>query len=406
MRVLFITPRFEKIAGEGLYAVNLAHALVDTGIDVHVLSVQKNRFVHFGIDRVHELNLINVSQEQKQNVITMNYYSRMAKIFLENILKNLRFDCIHVHSIHQYFTLSSILSLKNYKIPIVMTIHDYKVLCGNAGFFSNRTNRPCISCLTGSYYHALLEKCKDGSLIKSCGAWLQMEMWRYVDFVKSVTYFHVGSEFVYNLLNKNTSFDGKLKLIRLPFFRKEDLNLNAAEENRIGYIGRFVPHKGIGIFAEAVKELNVPIHIYGDGPEKGIALKILKDKQNVFFHGWQSRENIYKTLNLGSIVIVPYLTLETFCYVVLEAMMCGCCVVASNRGAIAEFIKDGVNGILINDPKPASFRQAVIKLLANPSEILSIGTKASKIDQDLMGIKEHTEEIVRLYFSALQKESL
>lgn len=42
---------------------------------------------------------------------------------------------------------------------------------------------------------------------------------------------------------------------------------------------------------------------------------------------------------------------ESFCYVILEALAAGCVVVASNRGAVGELIEHGVNGFMFEKPE-------------------------------------------------------
>jgi glycosyltransferase involved in cell wall biosynthesis len=60
--------------------------------------------------------------------------------------------------------------------------------------------------------------------------------------------------------------------------------------------------------------------------------------------------------------VLPSLT-EMCPTVVLEAMSSGRPVVASNRGGIPELVDDGLTGLLADPDKPATFANALIRLL-------------------------------------------
>lgn len=61
---------------------------------------------------------------------------------------------------------------------------------------------------------------------------------------------------------------------------------------------------------------------------------------------------------------------------VFEAMSCGKCVIALDRGATRKLIKDGENGIVIKSYE--ELKDAIIKLLSDPSLIARLGLEAQK----------------------------
>ncbi len=405
MKILFLAPRFNKKAGDGVYALNLAKGLINNGITVDIISFDDNSINHIKFDYFSKSFFINNRLAIHKNFFSSNYYSYRSKRFLKIIIDHLKPDCVHVHGIHQYFTISCLILLKKYKIPIIFTVHDYKVICGNSGFYSGRTNEPCTKCLKGKQYPILFERCKNNSLLKSLGIFIQMSIWKYTKAVEAITYFHSGSFFVKNLLGQNEYFKDKIKYIRFPIIKNKVNSINLNEID-IAYIGRFVPHKGIKIFAEAVKDFTNKIHVFGAGPEEYAAKNILKNNELVEFHGWKKYEEIYQIIGEGSIVVVPYLAYETFCYVVLEAMVNGGCVIASNRGAISELIQSGYNGILINEPTSENFTSEIKKLLEQPEKIYSLGQEACKISSTLTSFDTHAVEVANLYSEAVKNQKL
>lgn len=81
---------------------------------------------------------------------------------------------------------------------------------------------------------------------------------------------------------------------------------------------------------------------------------------------------------LGSIDIFLYDTdwhVESFCYVILEALAAGCVVVAARRGAVPELIKDGVTGFLFDNPREAV--SVCNSLLTDATQARSVATAGS-----------------------------
>jgi glycosyltransferase involved in cell wall biosynthesis len=408
MRILSIAPRFNpNSGGDGLYAYHLALGLVSCDAQISILTIRDNKFVLLTPCKDND------KEEKKEilgaiglNLLTQNYYSRDARKAVEKAVKISCPDVIHIHGLHQYFTLSTALYLKMLGVRTVLTMHDYKALCGNAGFFSDRSEDICLKCLEGKFLPPINERCKKNSYIQSIATAAQMAMWEIWKGLDAVDCFHCGSEFVFQLLGNNPLTRDRRAKVRFPYLRPAPPEkFTKSESIRIIYSGRMVPHKGPKIFVSATRDIkNVPVHIFGDGPLLNEMEKLTKGMDNVTFHGWKTHEEMQDQLGPGSVVVVPYLAHETFCYVVLEAMMAGSCVVASARGAIPEFIKDGVNGLLIHNPSAEAFRTSIQSLLDNPNRIRSLGANATEIANDVPTLADHTAAILNLYSSISKKK--
>ena len=410
LRVLMISPRFTETAGgDGLYAFNLANACVGKGVEVHALTIRDGSFVHIdwnksnsrqGTESAHTFTRLGNVDE---GFFRKNFYSRSARKSIEWTIRKTKPDIIHIHGIHQYFTLASVRSLKRFAGPVVSTVHDYKLLCGNSSFFSDRSSCPCTRCLRGRFLPPLSERCKKGSFVASAGTSLQMALWQSVRGLDVFDVIHCGSKFAYTLLSENPSIRNKLALVRMPVLRHSSTarRHKAGKKPELAYIGRMVSHKGPSIFADAVQGTTVPIKIYGDGPLMSDVVSRLQGTPSVSFRGWVTHEVMDEELGPGTIVVVPYLAHETFCYVVLEAMVRGCCVVASARGAIPELIDDGLNGVLVQTPTAGEFRKAIDGLLHDQDLILKIGERAKNIVNQIPSLTDHANNILSLYTKAI-----
>lgn len=406
IKVLFITPRFSRSSGgDGLYAHDLANALVLKKIQLSVLYVRDNKFILSSFsEQTSSWNDKEVGAVG-DGCFRLNYYSKSARRAMGAAISEVNPDVLHIHGLHQYFTLSVVKVLKSHSIPIMLSVHDYKILCGNAGFFSDRTNANCTKCLDGSVSSMFSERCKKSSFIHSSGAALQMSLWHKLNMLDLVQVFHCGSEYVRNLLSENATVRDRLKTIRLPILREVKPDDDPASRIRnIVYIGRMVPHKGVLVFSEAVKTLGrIQIDLFGDGVEFSKAQDVLGEKDNVTFHGWKEHAEIEQYLTPNSIVVVPYFAPETFCYVVLEAMMRGCCVVASNSGAIPELIDDDFNGVVVEGIQPDKFRIAIDELINNPEKQAYLAHNARSIIDSVDRLDRHAEKMKNAYLEMLKQ---
>jgi L-malate glycosyltransferase len=129
--------------------------------------------------------------------------------------------------------------------------------------------------------------------------------------------------------------------------RREQLGLG--ESFTIGIIGRIEPAKGQHIVLEAVKKLrdkgvDTKALVIGAAMEESYLQKLQNDYGDVgIFTGFTTQA---QTMMQLCDVMVLATENETFGLVLIEAMMCGVCVVASDSGGPLEIIDDGMNGLL------------------------------------------------------------
>ena len=109
------------------------------------------------------------------------FWNKEAKNRLEEVIKQEKPDIAHLHNIFSHFSPSIIYTLKKHNIPIVMTLHDYKMFCPNYKFFSQE--KLCFDCLEKNNFRSCLsKKCIKNSWSKSLIGYLESK-WQK-DFLK------------------------------------------------------------------------------------------------------------------------------------------------------------------------------------------------------------------------------
>ena len=112
------------------------------------------------------------------------------------------------------------------------------------------------------------------------------------------------------------------------------------------FVGRLVSDKGVDILLEALailarRSVRPALTIVGEGPERAAleqqARRLDLDSQ-VTFHGLSRDEALVRLMNEHQVLVVPSRYDEPFGIVALEGIACGCVVVGSAGGGLAEAI--------------------------------------------------------------------
>jgi glycosyltransferase involved in cell wall biosynthesis len=144
-------------------------------------------------------------------------------------------------------------------------------------------------------------------------------------------------------------------------------------DRAIAFVGRLVSDKGVDVLLRAMRRLRVggtqaTLTIVGDGPERR-ALEALTAEyalqDQVDFVGAQSHDDLPAILNRHLILVAPSLWEEPFGIVALEGAACGCVVVGSQGGGLAEAI--GPCGETFPNGDDGRLSEILDQLLSNPS---------------------------------------
>jgi phosphatidylinositol alpha 1,6-mannosyltransferase len=134
----------------------------------------------------------------------------------------------------------------------------------------------------------------------------------------------------------------------------------------IGFLGRLVKEKGLGIFAEVATELrrrDVPhrVLVIGEGPARDWFAAQVPD---AVFAGFQSGDDLGRAVAGMDVFFNPSVT-ETFGNVTLEAMAAGVPVVAARATGAVDLIDDGITGFLVPPRDVAAYADAIARIVAD-----------------------------------------
>jgi glycosyltransferase involved in cell wall biosynthesis len=139
----------------------------------------------------------------------------------------------------------------------------------------------------------------------------------------------------------------------------------------IGFVGRFVPEKGIDVLLDAVRQLGQParVRLIGNGPQRGQLEELAGSAGvGVSFVAPVPPDRLPALYRQLDVLVLPSRTTplwkEQFGRVLVEAMACGLPVVGSDSGAIPEVIGDA--GLTFPEGDAVALADTLRRLIASP----------------------------------------
>lgn len=174
----------------------------------------------------------------------------------------------------------------------------------------------------------------------------------------------------------------------------------------LGFVGRLSPEKGLGFLIQALQQRSqelggVQTLIVGAGEEQHTLEAQLKQA------GLQDRVQllgnrrdtplIYSALDA---FVLPSL-IEAFPMVLLEAMSCGCPVVATDVGEVHRIVQPGVTGLIVPPQDAAALGQALVDLLTAPDRADQMGQTAAQEAQKRFSAASMARQYLQVYQNCL-----
>jgi glycosyltransferase involved in cell wall biosynthesis len=327
-------------------------------------------------------------------------YSTSAKRGMDAVLADFRPDVVHMHNIYHQLSPSVLRPVARRRIPAVMTLHDYKLACPTYQFLDH--GNLCQACLGGHFQHAILRRCKDGSLGSSAVMAGELFVHTITRAYSPVRAFICPSRFLEGRMRAAGVFPERMHHIP-HFIETTDIPVKTAPGIGILAAGRLSPEKGVDVAIRAVGEIEGAIlDIAGTGPEEA-RLRRLADSVapgRVRFHGLVDKAEVQRLMLAASVVVVPSRWYENQPMVVLEALARGAPVVGSALGGMPELIVPGVTGDLVPPNDPTALARALQPYVADPERAFAMRESARASIVAEFAPERHLERIDALYVAA------
>lgn len=171
----------------------------------------------------------------------------------------------------------------------------------------------------------------------------------------------------------------------------------------VAFTGRLVPHKGVDVILQALRELpsDVVLVVIGAGPRLpdlvGLAHRI-GVSERVRFCPRVSDDDLPRYLSLADVFAFPSQNrLEGFGLAVAEAMAAGLPVVIADVPGVREVIEDGQEGLLAEPLLASDVAQKIRTLLDDPALAKRMGAAGRRRAEARYGLSTVAGQLIRLY---------
>jgi glycosyltransferase involved in cell wall biosynthesis len=403
MRIIQVNKFLHPKGGADKYFLTLISELPSLGHEVIPFGMKDDRNIESPWSKYFSQY---INYNQKGDLIKKSsrlIWNKEAATQFAKLLDEARPDLIHCHNIYHQLSPSILVEAKKRNIPVVMTLHDYKLICPNYLLFSH--NQICERCLGKSPWHCLSHNCYNSysrSALASLESWLHNRVWHV--YRDNVDLFIAPSQFLKNKMISGGFSNDKIIVLENP---APQLDISQETGQNLLYFGRLFKEKGINILITALKDTNEKLDIVGTGPEetslKELAAKLqLTDR--ITFHGGKQGAELYSFIKQAKAVIVPSLWYENMSLVILESLAQGKLIIASNLGGNPELIEEGKTGWLFPAGDVAVLASKIKALNTLTSEQLLEIQNNIKEKIEPLNLKYHLKRLEDIYQNLVNKK--
>ncbi len=282
---------------------------------------------------------------------------------VRRIIKKEKVDIVHCHNTFPLISPSVYYAARSMKIPVVQTIHNFRLLCPNGSFFCE--GKICEKCREkNSFKDAITNNCYRNSKIQTMVLVAMLKFHRWIGTYNKIAYIFL-TDFNRKKFDNLIDIDSNQVFIKPNFVNKSYGKASAKTDNKFVFASRLDENKGIKILIEYWKNLpqDYILHIYGDGPLKEYVENNVAS--NIIFYGFKPQNEIYKDMASAIAMIFPSIWYEGFPMIIAESMALGCPVLSTNLGNENDIISESVGGVTFDSNDKESFEQGIEELINN-----------------------------------------
>lgn len=332
------------------------------------------------------------------------FYSKKSKENLSRLLDCWPTDIAHAHNIYGRLTTSILDELYKRNIPVVLTLHDYKLICPT--YKLENRGKICEECRGFKFHNAIKQRCHKGSLLAS-GIYAAESYFNHFrqSYRHKVAKLISPSRF---LRDKFIEFGWDADHIEVVpnFLDAKKFEPQFSKGGYFLYLGRLSAEKGLFTLLEAFSRLpkGSNLVVAGTGPIEQELKSEFDGHPGITFAGYLSGKTLTDTIRGALAVVIPSEWYENAPMSILEAMAFGKPVIGARIGGIPEMVSEGERGYLF---EPGNIDQLAEKLSQMSSlpiiQVESMGRNARAFVEDKHSAEMHYEKLMTVYKLALNK---
>lgn len=401
MKILQINKYHFIRGGSDVVYFNTTKLLREKGHDVHqfAMAYEQNETSEDAVFFAKNTDFMNLGLIDKIKNVSTFFYNKDAEQKLENLLQEFKPDIAHIHIFYGSLTSSILRVFKQHSVPIILSVHDYKLICPSYLFLDGKNN-VCEKCKGKKYYNCVLNTCIKGnkvySLMFALESYYRDKFYPPEDYISK---FIFVSKFSRNIhINHNPQLQSKSEHIynfdptisKLP--RKK-----AYRGDYYLYIGRLSVEKGLGSLLQAFKKRpQYKLKIVGDGPLRELVINSATD--NIEYCGFMKGKELEDVIYSSSFVMVPSECYENNPLAIIETYSLSKPIIAADIGGITEIVQDGETGFLFQSSNVENMIEKLDKSNElSDSEYEKIALNARNFAENNFNPESHYDDLISIY---------
>jgi glycosyltransferase involved in cell wall biosynthesis len=284
------------------------------------------------------------------------------------LLQRERPEIVHVHNTFSAISPAVYYAAKQERIPVVQTLHNYRMLCPAGTLFRN--GHLCEACVGKRLpWPGLVHGCYRNSWLATAASGAMLATHNYMQtWSKAVSaYIALSDSSRDKFIQAGFPAD---KILVKPNFLETDPGVGDGSGKYAFFVGRLTPEKGISTLLEAWRKMGskFPLQIAGDGPLASEVERASRDMEAVTWLKWLPRAEVWGKMKNASVLIVPSTWYEPFGLNLVEAFATGLPVIASDLGSMSTIVEHKRTGLHFLAGNTNSLVKAVEWWLGHPNE--------------------------------------
>jgi glycosyltransferase involved in cell wall biosynthesis len=345
---------------------------------------------------VQDLIFDNASIRNAPNAALQALWNTAAYDKIGALIASCRPDVLDVDNFFPLASPSIYYAASRHGIPIVQTLHNYRLICPGSTLFRN--GAVCEDCVGSRIpWRGAAHGCYRQSIPASLAVTAMLTVHNLLaTWEKRVSLFVALTEFC-----KQKFIQGGLPAGRIavkPNFVQTDLGPGTGDANYALYAGRLTEEKGILSLLQAWKAVRGgTLVIVGDGPLAPDVKRAAEMHQSIKFLGSVSAGEARELMGRARVLVFPSIWYECLPMVIIESFCRGTPVIANRLGSMEYLIRDGETGWLLDPANPDSLAEALSNIFAVPERPASMRLAARTMFEANYTAKRNHQLLVEIY---------
>ncbi|HUC81399.1 MAG TPA: glycosyltransferase [Flavisolibacter sp.] len=294
----------------------------------------------------HQVHLLEFSNEGNtllkilQTPFNLSSYRKTKKAIL-------RFapDIVHVHNLHFAASPAVLYAAKHCKVPVVCTLHNYRLLCPSGALFHNE--KVFLASLEEKFpWTAVRQGVYKNSKLLTFWLALATQWHQRLGTWKLPARYIVLTSHAKTVFAKSAIGVAQENFVVKPNFSSDTATVSAQRNETFLYVGRLSIEKGIHFLLRTFSRLPHRLIIAGDGLLKDDVIAAAEQHSNITYAGPLKKEQVEALMQQSSALIFPSIWYEGMPLTIIEAFANGLPVIASRLGAMECMVEPAQNGLL------------------------------------------------------------